>query len=76
MTSNMLVNANIDGVLNLSNISKAYPITLDKELSGILKGNLNTTFDMNALESNAYERIKNNGTINVTDFVFSSEDNC
>ena len=74
ITTNMLVNANIDGVLNLSNISKAYPITLNKTLSGILKGKLNTTFDMNALETNAYQRIKNTGNLSVSDFIFSSED--
>jgi len=74
ITKNMLVNADIDGVLNLANISKAYPISLEKELSGILKGKLNTSFDMNALETNAYQRIKNNGNVSVSDFIFSSED--
>ncbi|TJY32489.1 AsmA family protein [Pontimicrobium aquaticum] len=71
---NTLVNANLDGTLNLANISKAYPIELDKQISGILKGKLNTSFDMNAIETNSYNRIKNNGSINITDFIFSSED--
>ena len=35
---------------------------------------MNTIFDRNALETNAYERIKNNGRLTITDFVFSSED--
>ena len=74
LTGNMLVNANLDGVLNLANITKAYPIELENELSGILKGKLNTAFDMNALETNAYQRIKNNGSISISDFIFSSED--
>lgn len=74
MTKNMLVNAHIDGVLNLANITKVYPIELEHELSGILKGKLNTAFDMNAIETNAYERIKNSGNASITDFVFSSED--
>lgn len=74
LTKNMLVNANIDGTLNLANITKAYPIDFDKELSGILKGKLNTAFDMNAIETNAYERIKNNGSVSLSDFIFSSED--
>lgn len=71
---NMLVNANVDGVLNLANITKAYPIDFDKQLSGILKAKVNTAFDMNAIETNAYERIKNNGSMSISDFVFSSED--
>ncbi len=74
LTSNMLVNANIDGVLNLANITKAYPIQLENELKGILKAKLNTSFDMNAIETNAYNRIKNNGNLSVSDFVFSSAD--
>ncbi len=74
ITENMQVDAFIDGTLNLANISKAYPMSLDNHLSGILKAKLNTNFDMNAIETNAYNRIKNNGTANIKDFVFSSED--
>lgn len=74
LTGNQLVDANIDGVLNLGNITKAYPIELDNEFSGILKGNLTTHFDYNAIETNNYERIQNKGKVNVSDFVFSSED--
>ncbi|QRM89137.1 AsmA family protein [Lacinutrix sp. WUR7] len=74
ITKNMFVNADIDGVLNLANITKAYPVTLEKELSGILKAKLNTSFDMNAIETNTYQRIKNNGTVGITDFIFSGED--
>ncbi|MBC3758108.1 AsmA family protein [Hyunsoonleella sp. SJ7] len=74
LTKNMLVNANIDGVLNLTNITKAYPVELENALTGILKGKLNTAFDMNAIETNAYGRIKNKGNASITDFVFSSED--
>ena len=74
LTKNMLVNANIDGVLNLANVTKAYPIELENNLSGIIKAKLNTSFDMNAIETNAYDRIKNNGNISVNDFVFSSAD--
>lgn len=73
-TNNMRVDAIIDGALNLANISKAYPIELDTKLSGSLKAKLHTVFDMNAIKSNAYERTKNNGSIVVTDFVFSSEE--
>lgn len=74
ITENMLVNANIDGVLNLANITKVYPIELENALSGILKGKINTSFDMKAIKTNAYQRIKNSGSASITDFVFSSED--
>lgn len=74
LTKNMMVDANIDGTLNLANITKAYPIELENELSGILKGKLHTIFDMKDIETNAYERTKNNGNVTVTDFIFSSDD--
>ncbi|WP_111685098.1 AsmA family protein [Winogradskyella tangerina] len=74
LTGNIIVDADLDGVLNLANITKAYPIELENQLSGILKGQLNTHFDMNAIETNAYQRIKNNGKVSISDFIFSSED--
>ena len=74
ITENMLVNANIDGTLNLANISKAYPIQLDTPLSGILKAKLNTAFDMNAVETSAYERIKTNGAASLNGFSYASKD--
>jgi len=73
-TKNMFVNANVDGTLNLSNLTKAYPIELETPLSGILKAKLNSAFDMNAIETNAYERIKNSGTASITGFNYSSEE--
>ncbi|NNK81806.1 MAG: AsmA family protein, partial [Flavobacteriaceae bacterium] len=74
LTKNMLVISAIDGVLNLGNISQAYPIDLDKDMSGILKGKLQLNFDLEALETNAFERIKSTGNLEVSDFVFSSQD--
>ena len=74
ITNNMLVDATIDGTLNLANISNAYPIETESELSGLLKGTLHSSFDMNAIETNAYERTKNNGAIVVSDLVFSTEE--
>ncbi|WP_194766902.1 AsmA-like C-terminal region-containing protein [Tamlana sp. I1] len=73
ITGNMAVNAVINGVLNLGNLTKAYPLELDTPLSGLLKANMNTAFDMNAIETNAYERIKASGNATITNFVFSSD---
>tara|TARA_R110002050_G_scaffold300324_1_gene469170 strand:+ start:2903 stop:5581 length:2679 start_codon:yes stop_codon:yes gene_type:complete len=73
LTGNMLVNATIDGVLNLANITKVYPVKLDNTLTGILKANINTAFDMDAIETNAYDHIKNSGTMSVSNFNFSSD---
>lgn len=74
LTANPKINASLKGVLNLANINKAYPIDLENELSGILKADLHTEFDMKAIENNTLGRIKNNGKMEVSNFVFSSED--
>lgn len=74
LTTNPKVNATIVGKLNLGNISKAYPIEFNKELSGIIDANLTTNFDMKAVQDKKYDRIKNNGNLKVSDFLFSSKD--
>lgn len=73
ITGNMLVDADIDGVLNLSNISKAYPIDLKTALSGILKAKVNTAFDMEAIEKEAYDRVKASGTMSLSNFKYVSD---
>ncbi|RKF05275.1 AsmA-like protein [Tenacibaculum lutimaris] len=74
LTTNPKVNATVKGTLNLAKLNQAYPIDLQNELSGILKADLHTEFDMKAIENSVVSRIKNNGKIEVSDFVFSSED--
>ena len=74
ITSNPKINANLKGALNLAKINQAYPVDLKNELSGLLKADLHTEFDMNAIKNNQLNRIKNNGNIQVSDFVFSSDD--
>ncbi|HLV14293.1 MAG TPA: AsmA-like C-terminal region-containing protein [Xanthomarina sp.] len=74
LTKNIHVDAHVDGVLNLANLSKAYPIELDNQLTGILIAKLNTNFDMEAIESNAYQRVKSDGTLNMKGFKYDSED--
>ena len=73
LTGNMLVNATVAGVLNLANITKVYPVEFDTNLTGILKANIKTAFDIDAIETNAYDRIKNSGTLSVSNLNFSSE---
>ncbi|WP_027125733.1 AsmA-like C-terminal region-containing protein [Gelidibacter mesophilus] len=73
LTGNMLVNADVDGTLNLANLTKAYPLELENELSGILRAKLNTAFDMNAIETSAYDRIKASGNAHISNLVFSSD---
>jgi len=74
LTTNRFVDMNLDGTLNLGNLSQAYPIKLDNELKGILKANLHTSFSQSAIDNNNYEQIKNSGGFSISDFEFASKD--
>ncbi len=74
LTTNPLVNATAKGKLNLAHIDKVYPIEMKNQLSGIITADLTTKFDVNAVQKNIYQRIKNNGKLSVNDFVYSSKD--
>jgi hypothetical protein len=70
---NALVDAKIKGTVNLANVSKAYPVKLSMPLSGILKANVETKFDMKSVETSQYEKIQNNGTISLSGFTYAGE---
>lgn len=72
LTENPLVDAKLNGVINLANVTKAYPVKLDVPLTGILKANVATNFDMNSVEKSQYQNIKNAGDISLTNFHFAS----
>ena len=71
LTTNPLVNAKLNGTVNLANISKAYPFKLEEQLSGILQMDIVTNFDMDAVEKSKYERIKSSGNMSLNNFVYN-----
>lgn len=73
LTENMLVDAKVAGIINLANLTQVYPIDLDQQLSGMLTANINSSFDMDAVTNNHYERIKSAGNLKVTNMVYSPE---
>lgn len=73
VATNALVDASLKGTINLGNLSKAYPIKLEKPLSGILKADVTTKFDMASVEKSQYENIKNAGTISLSGFKYVDE---
>ena len=73
VVENALINAALKGTINLSNLTKAYPIKLDKPLTGILKADVTTAFNMQSIEKSDYARIQNAGTIDLTSFNYSDE---
>jgi len=71
ISTNALVDAALKGTINLANLSKAYPLKMDKPLSGVLKANVTTKFDMASVEKSQYQNISNAGTIGLTGFNYN-----
>ncbi|UGS21473.1 AsmA-like C-terminal region-containing protein [Flavobacterium cyclinae] len=68
IATNALVDAELKGTINLANVTKAYPVKLDKPLTGILKADVKTKFDMQSVEKSQYQNIQNSGTVSLTGF--------
>ncbi|MBL7886098.1 MAG: AsmA-like C-terminal region-containing protein [Flavobacterium sp.] len=73
VATNALVDAALKGTINLGNLSKAYPIKLDKPLTGILKADVTTKFDMQSVENSQYQNINNAGTMSLSGFKYTDE---
>jgi hypothetical protein len=69
---NPLIDFEAKGVINLANVSKAYPVKLDKPLTGILNANIAAKFDMNSVKNAQYQNIQNSGNLSVTGFNYES----
>jgi len=74
ITENPLVAAALKGTINLGNVSKAYPVKLTTPLSGVLKANIVTKFDMQSIDKNEYEKIQNSGNVSITGFKYTDEE--
>lgn len=73
VSENPLVDAALKGTINLGNLSKAYPIKLDTPLSGILRADITTKFDMQSVEKEQYQNIQNAGLVSITGFKYTDE---
>ena len=73
VTKNPLVDAALKGTINLANLSKAYPIKLAKPLSGILKADVKTKFDMESVTKSEYQNIDNSGTMSLSGFKYTDD---
>lgn len=73
IVENPLVDARLKGTVNLANVSKAYPVKLDMPLSGILKADVETKFDMKSVENSQYEKIQNNGSMSLSGFTYKGD---
>lgn len=74
IVENPLVDAKLKGTVNLANVSKAYPVKLDTPLSGILKADVETKFDMKSVETNQYQNIQAAGNASISGFKYVDAD--
>lgn len=72
ITENIKTDLVAKGVLNLTELSKTYPLDADLNLNGVLNVDLETHFDINSLENEQYQNIDSNGTLLLTDFKYQS----
>ncbi|HEX8562380.1 MAG TPA: AsmA-like C-terminal region-containing protein [Flavobacterium sp.] len=75
IVENPLVDARLKGTVNLGSLSQAYPIKLDKPLSGILNADVETKFDMKSVEASEYEKMDNAGNMTLTAFRYLDQNN-
>ncbi|MCG2459914.1 AsmA family protein [Flavobacteriaceae bacterium F89] len=74
LMGNPKVSAQVDGRINLENISKAYPIDSDLNLKGILNADIATAFDMASVEKKQYKNTKTSGTLDLQGFEYKSDE--
>lgn len=74
LLGNTKVDLHADGVINLANISQAYPLPADYNLTGIVHADVTTAFDMASVENHRYENTKTSGTARLTGFHYNSEE--
>lgn len=72
LLGNTKVAADLDGTINLSNVSKAYPVPADYDLAGILNADVSTKFDMASVEQKRYQNTQTTGTMSVKNFEYNS----
>ena len=74
LMGNTKVRAHMDGKVNLSNISQAYPVPDDYNLKGLLEADVTMAFDMKSLEQKKYGNTKTEGSMSISRFEYDSEE--
>lgn len=74
LTTNPQVSAKVMGKLNLEHLSQAYPVSFDKQMSGVLDLDISTSFDMQTIEKSQYQKIKSEGIMSLSDFAYQGQE--
>jgi len=70
LTSNMKVDMEVRGNLNLGKLSQSFPLPDDIDLDGQLALDMAAQFDMESIEKERYERVNTKGIATLTDFKY------
>jgi len=74
ISKNPKIELSAKGTIDLENISKVYPIDLEKNISGILNANISTSFDMASVAKGNYQQIKNTGELSLKGFTYAGDE--
>lgn len=74
LTTNMLIDLDAKGKLNLGKISQVYPMKTKLDLNGILLADINAKFDMEALEKERYQDVQTTGNLQLQNFHYQDEE--
>lgn len=70
--SNPTVDMKLNGILNLGELAKAFPMEGVSELNGILRANLTAKASMNQIERQQYEQVQMNGAFGLQNMTYRS----
>src|SRR5690625_2316641 len=71
--SNPTIDGAVKGKLNLSEVSKIYPLEKGTELEGLLSMDVRAKGDMNAINNKQYDKFEADGLITAKNLVYSSD---
>src|SRR5690625_287734 len=71
--SNPTIDGAVKGKLNLSDVSKIYPLVKGTELEGLLSLDVRAKGDMNAINNKQYDKFEADGLITAKNLVYSSD---
>lgn len=73
LTGNPEVDAALKGTINLASLDQAYPVELAPGLSGVLRADVQTEFDMASVENKQYGNTRTSGSLQLSNLNFRAD---
>ncbi len=68
------INASVDGVLDLQQLSQAYPIEGAETLAGIIRADIEVETRLSSIEQERYEQVRMDGRLSVENLLYETEE--